>query len=62
MKFFDKPTQVAFCDEKGNILGGIAFHDFIICGDCGTAFSIEDVDNLNVFENWCDISAQILGN
>lgn len=64
---FEKPTQVKFADlfeeeEQGRrrILGGIAFGDFVICGECGSVLEMEDVEILEVFP-WIDISDAIIG-
>lgn len=61
MDFFEAPTQIKFLDEDENILGGIAYHDFIICGCCGGVFEVGDVVIVKAFEQWDDISSDILG-
>ena len=51
--YFSLPTQVRFIEvERINledktlaILGGIAYKDEIICGECGQAFNIETLVN-----------------
>lgn len=40
---FNKPTQVKFVNDVGVIMGGIAFHDIIICGCCGGYSYIDDI-------------------
>ena len=48
-KWYERPTQVGFCDvdmsEKDNIryMGGIAYQDKIICGCCGALIDIEEI-------------------
>ena len=42
IKYFDRPTQVVFCDEQGGWKGGIAYCNEIICGCCGSIFDIEE--------------------
>lgn len=72
-KFFEVPTQVMFWDVDGNhYIGGIAYHDEIICGCCGGIVSIEEVyeftptevkEPVHVFDKyWVDISHEIIGN
>ena len=35
-KYYNKPTQVKFYDVDNDLwVGGIAYHDEIICGCCG---------------------------
>ena len=42
--YFEKPTQVKFWDNGSEgYIGGIAYHDIIICGCCGGTMSIEEV-------------------
>lgn len=48
--YYEKPTQVMFIDinesydrETPKIIGGIAYQDEIICGCCGSIFSIEEL-------------------
>lgn len=39
-KYYEIPTQILFY-EDGEWLGGIAYKDEIICGECGQAMKIE---------------------
>ena len=44
--YYDKPTQVKFLDFDGEEpywIGGIAFHDVVICGCCGGVFKIYEL-------------------
>ena len=72
--YYDIPTQVKFYDfgsEKPYWIGGIAFHDVIICGCCGAIIEISDLyddaeetglgeDPIKVLR-WIDISDEIKG-
>lgn len=57
--YFDVPTQVAYWDED-HYVGGIAYHDMIICGCCGGLMEIkevyefapEGVKPVIVYEDW----------
>lgn len=65
ISYFDRPTQVAF-KEKEEVcdyptwIGGIAFHDIIICGECGHTVLLEDVEEIRVLP-WVSISEEIKG-
>lgn len=44
--YYDKPTQVKFLDfdsEEPYWIGGIAFHDVVICGCCGDTIEISEL-------------------
>lgn len=58
---FEKPTQVQFKDIEGNLCGGIAYEDFIICGCCGGIVELEEVEDITEYSYWVDISTEILG-
>ena len=67
---FDEPTQVAFWDyDGGHWTGGIAYGTEIICGCCGGVMDIDEiyefapsnVDPIQVFGDWVDINAEIVG-
>lgn len=62
-KFFEKPTQVKFLDRDNNRwVGGIAYHDEIICGCCGGIFEIDEfADHEIVTYDWMNISDEIIG-
>ena len=66
MKFFyDKPTQVKF-KEKPEVsdtprwIGGIAYGDQVICGECGAIVECHDIGEI-INLSWVDISEEILG-
>ena len=47
--YFEAPTQVVFKEDKSvcddpTWIGGIAYRDEIICGECGHVVSMVDVD------------------
>lgn len=72
--YYDMPTQVRFFDFESKSLywiGGIAFHDVIICGCCGGTVEISelydmaeetglDEDPIEVLD-WTDINEEIKG-
>ena len=42
--YYDYPEQVRFYDVDGDhYIGGIAYHDFIICGCCGATIEISEI-------------------
>lgn len=58
--------QVKFVDVyEHTIHGGILITEgndqYIICGCCGGVFEIEDVEIVEEFPNWIDISDSIIG-
>ncbi len=68
--YFDVPTQVKFWDVDGDhYVGGIAYHDEVICGCCGGIYEISEIykfapDEINplvIYNNWVDIQAEIIG-
>ena len=66
MKFFyDKPTQVQFkekpeVNDEPHWIGGIAYCDQVICGECGAIVECHDIDEI-INLSWVDISKGILG-
>ena len=62
-KHYDVPTQVKFYDKDNEVwLGGIAYGDEIICGECGGVFELSDLEPHEVEElPWIDISEAIIG-
>lgn len=64
-RFFEKPTQVQFRDPEGDNrwIGGIAYQDKIICGECGEVLNVEDYDyfNFQEYDYWVSISEEIKG-
>lgn len=64
-KYYEKPTQVIFLEEEGvteepRKIGGIAYHDYIICGECGGIVAIEDTEIVKELL-WYSISEDIGG-
>ena len=68
--YFDKPTQVYFCNEEGEWKGGIAYCGEVICGCCGSIFEIEElyenapknIENpILTYSYWVNISDEIIG-
>jgi hypothetical protein len=65
--YFEVPTQVAYWDES-HYVGGIAYHDMIICGCCGGLMEIKEViefapvDVTPVIEYaiWNNVSSEIM--
>ena len=58
--YFDRPTQVAFCDEEGTWKFGIAYCGEIICGCCGAVIPLNLFKEGQVEElRWQDISTAI---
>ena len=70
--YYSTPCQVRFYDaENGEFCGGIALHDFIICGMTGDMLKIDHIikiaedngihwDDAVVELEWLDISENIL--
>ena len=62
-KFYEVPTQVKFIESKNVVdeprwLGGIAFGNKVICGECGSVIDLEDI--VDIIElSWADISEAI---
>ena len=65
-KYYEEPTQVIFLEEgeteeeESQKIGGIAYHDYIICGECGAVVKIEDTEIVEEL-SWYDISEEIGG-
>lgn len=60
-KSFDKPTQVKFREigEEEYIEYGIAYREEVICACCGGIFELNEVEILEVYENWVDFKDEI---
>lgn len=68
---YEFPTMVVFChqEEDGEeirMIGGIAYNDHIICGECGGLIMVDEVleqfgeDGIRELD-WIDISEAIYG-
>ena len=58
---FVNPTQVIFrLEGEEAVLGGIAYNDKVICGCCGQAINLSEVDLLCCLP-WVDIEGEIRG-
>lgn len=64
--YYEVPTQVKFknddldiCDDE--VCGGIAYQDFVICGECGATLELDDVIIIEELP-WVTISEEIKGN
>ena len=55
--------QVKFKDYDGDIFGGILVESFnvIICGCCGGTFAVDEVEIIETYGDWVDISDEIIG-
>ena len=64
-KFYDAPTQVKFIETTDAVdyprwIGGIAYQDYVICGECGGIIELEDIADI-VELPWVDITVDIVG-
>lgn len=71
--YYGTPCQVRYYDTAtATFIGGIGFHDYIICGCCGNLFTIDNIiqeaekaninwDQAVVELKWIDISEEIKG-
>ena len=64
-KFYDVPTQVKFIETTDVVddphwIGGIAYQDYVICGECGGIVDLEDIADI-VELPWVDITDGIVG-
>ena len=71
--YFHIPKQVKFLDDSitadsemnsdSTILdlamGGIAYRDYIICGECGAMIPLSTVSSIYVYSKWVDISEEL---
>ena len=61
-KYYQTPTQVKFYDSWENRwIGGIAYRDEIICGECGGIMDIDDLKENEIvdFNFWVDVEEMI---
>ena len=64
-KFYEVPTQVKFIENADIVddphwIGGIAYQDYVICGECGGIVDLEDIADIVEYP-WVDISDGIVG-
>ena len=64
-KYYEEATQVIFIenvedDDEPRKIGGIAYHDYVICGECGGVVKIEDTEIVKELP-WYSISEDIGG-
>lgn len=64
-KFYDAPTQVKFIEttdatDDPRWIGGIAYQDYVICGECGGIIELEDISDI-IELPWVDITDGIGG-
>ena len=65
-KFYEVPTQVKFIESADVVddprwIGGIAYQDYVICGECGGIIELEDIAEI-IELPWVDITYDIVGN
>lgn len=58
--------QVCFrLEGEDNYLGGILVEDgkksFVICGCCGGTAEMDEIEEIKKYENWVDLSNEIMG-
>lgn len=58
--------QVRFRGKgEDTYFGGILVEDgeksFVICGCCGAVFDMNDIEEIQKYENWVDIGNEIIG-
>ena len=58
--YYKNPVQVIFSYNGEEYLAGIAFHDWVICACCGGLLDMAEVEILEVFEEWVDLSQKIV--
>ena len=64
-KFYEVPTQVKFI-ESADVVdepywnSGIAYQDYVICGECGGIVDLEDIAEI-IELPWVDITDGIIG-
>lgn len=64
-KFYEVPTQVKFIENADIVddphwIGGIAYQDYVICGECGGIIDLEDLADI-IELPWVDITYEIIG-
>lgn len=64
-KFYEVPTQVKFIEsadvvDEPHWIGGIAYQDYVICGECGGIIDLEDLEDI-IELPWVNITDEIVG-
>jgi hypothetical protein len=64
-KYYDYPTQIIFKErldvtDEPRWIGGIAYRDEVICGECGGIILLEDIEEI-IDLPWTSISEEIGG-
>lgn len=62
--YYEIPTQVVFSDSEGDgvkeLIGGIAYKENIICGECGGIIELEEIEEGNLKElPWVNVDPLI---
>ena len=63
--FYEVATQVKFIEsvdvvDEPHWIGGIAYQDYVICGECGGIIELEDIAEI-IELPWVDITYDIVG-
>ena len=55
--------QIKFIDDDNVIRGGIIDTDTntIICGCCGGTFELDEIEIIDIYDDWVDLTYAILG-
>lgn len=60
--------QIAFKlkDEEADVIGGIGYFEDdklveVICGCCGSTFEPDEITLITIYNNWIDLTTEILG-
>jgi transcription elongation factor Elf1 len=57
-----KQVRFRYRFGEGEVLGGIQLENGnVICGCCGGVFEPDEVEIIEVFDHWVDISDEIIG-
>lgn len=65
--YYEEPVQVLFIEEQiedygldASVCGGIAFHDSVICSDCGCTIPLSEILYLEELE-WVSVYDDLVG-
>lgn len=58
--------QIKFRDDENAIHGGILVKEnsndgFVICGECGCIFDLDDITIITTYEYWVNLESEIIG-